>query len=135
MIPDEKARNEYVRGLIENLVIFIAAHDAWEQVGEEQAEKVVGALPSSAGDIDLTGVDDAEFALYVRNWVDAHVELVKGKYAQAAGLMQEWQENQGDLRAVQEVEGRAVALQAQCFAPAVDILAKLLSVFFPRVRA
>jgi len=133
MIPDEQARNEYVRGLIENLVIFIAAHDAWEQVGEEQADAVIAALPESEGDIDLSGVDDAEFALYVKNWVDSHVDLVKGKYADAAALMQEWQENQGDERMMKELEGRAVALQAQCLAPAVDISTKLLSVFYPRV--
>jgi hypothetical protein len=133
MIPDEKARNEYVRGLIENLVIFIAAHDAWEQVGEEQADAVVGALPESEGDIDLSGVDDSEFALYVKTWVDAHVDLVRSKYGEAAGLMQEWQEAQGDERLMREAEGRAVALQAKCLAPAVDISTKLLSVFYRRV--
>jgi hypothetical protein len=132
MIPDEQARNEYVRGLIENLVIFIAAHDAWEQLGEEHADEVVGTLPESEGDIDLSGVDDAEFALYVKTWVDAHVDLVRSKYAEAAGLMQEWQENQGDERQMKEIEGRAVALQAKCLAPALDISTKLLSVFYAR---
>lgn len=132
MIPDEKARNDYVRGLIENLVISIAAHDAWEQVGEEHADAVVGALPESEGDIDLSGVEDAEFALYVKTWVDAHVDLVRSKYGTASGIMQEWQENQGDDRMMKEIEGRAVALQAQCLAPAVDISTKLLSVFYPR---
>ncbi len=134
MIPEEDARNEYVRGLIENLVIFIAAHDAWEQVGEEQADAVASALPESHGDIDLSGVDDAEVSLYVKNWVDAHVEMVKSKYPEAAGLMQEWQENQGDDRLMQEIEGRTVALQAQCLAPAVDISTKMLSVFFDRTK-
>jgi hypothetical protein len=134
MIPDEQARNEYVRGLIENLVIFIAAHDAWEQVGEEQSDGVVGAMPESHGDIDLSGVDDAEVALYVKNWVDAHVEMIKSKYAEAAGIMQEWQENQGDDRLMHEIEGRTVALQAHCLAPAVDISTKLLSVFFSRTE-
>lgn len=133
MIPDEKDRNDYVRGLIENLVIFIAAHDAWEQVGEEQADRVVAGLPESEGDIDLSGVDDAEFALYVKTWVDAHVDLVRSKYGDAAGLMQEWQENQGDDRMMKEIEQRAVDLQSQCLAPAVDISTKLLSVFYPRV--
>jgi CBS domain-containing protein len=135
MIPDEKQRNEYVRGLIENLVIFIAGHDAYEQIAEERVEPVIAAIPVSTGDIDLSGVDEAEVSLYLRNWVDAHVELVKGKYAEAAQLMQEWQENQGDAPAVEAIEKRAVALQAQCLAPAVEVATRLLTIFYPRKAA
>lgn len=135
MIPGEKERNEYVRGLIENLVIFIAGHDAYEQIAEERVEQVVAKLPTVAGSMDLSGVDDAEVALYVRSWVDAQVELVKSKYGEASVLMQEWQENQGDAAAVEAIEARAVALQAQCLGPTVDVATKLLTVFFPRKAA
>lgn len=135
MIPGEKERNEYVRGLIENLVIFIAGHDAYEQIAEERSEQVVATLPKSSGDIDLSGVDDSELALYLRNWVDAHVELVKSKYSEASMMMQEWQENQGDAAAVDALEARAVKLQGQCLAPAVDVSTKLLTVFYPRKAA
>jgi len=135
MIPGEKERNEYVRGLIENLVIFIAGHDAYEQIAEERSDEVVGLLPKSAGDMDLSGVDDAEVALYLKNWVDSHVDLVRGKYGEAAVLMQEWQENQGDEKAVKAIEGRTVKVQAECLAPAVDVSTKLLTVFYPRKAA
>jgi hypothetical protein len=130
MIPGEKERNEYVRGLIENLVIFIAGHDAYEQIAEERSEQVVALLPRSAGQMDLSGVDDAEVALYLKNWVDGHVELVKSKYSEASMLMQEWQESQGDVKAVEAIEVKAVKLQAQCLAPAVDVAGKLLTVFY-----
>ena len=134
MIPGEKERNEYVRGLIENLVIFIAAHDAYEQIGEERWEAMVKGIGASSGDIDLGGVDDAELSLYLKNWVDGQVDLVKGKYQDASIMMQEWQENQGDAKAVDEIEGRAVKLQAQCLGPAVDVSTKLLSGFYPRKK-
>lgn len=135
MIPGEKERNEYVRGLIENLVIFIAGHDTFEQIAEERSEQVVSQIPKSSGDIELAGVEDAELGLYLRNWVDAHVELVQGKYPDASRLMQEWQENQGDARAVDAIEVSAAKLQAQCLAPAVDVSTKLLTVFYPRRAA
>jgi len=135
MIPGEKERNEYVRGLIENLVIFIAGHDAYEQIAEERSDAVVGQIAASSGDIDLRGVDDAELALYLKNWVDAHVDLVRSKYSEAAIMMQEWQENQGDQRALEAIEARAAKLQAQCLGPAVDISTKLLTVYYPRKAA
>lgn len=135
MIPEEKERNEYVRGLIENLVIFIAAHDAYEQIAEERSDAVVGQIPVSSGDLDLSGVDEAELSLYLKNWVDAHVELVRSKYGEASILMQEWQENQGDNAALESIEGRAAKLQAQALGPAVDISTKLLTVFYPRKAA
>lgn len=135
MIPGEQERNEYVRGLIENLVIFIAGHDAYEQIAEERAEELVKRVPPAAGEMDLSGVDDAEVALYLKNWVDAHVELVKSKYSDAAVLMQEWQETQGDEKGLAAVEERAVKLQAECLKPAVDVATRLLTVYYPRKAA
>jgi hypothetical protein len=132
MIPGENERNEYVRGLIENLVIFIAGHDAYEQIAEEKAEELVKLIPPTAGEMDLSGVDDAEVALYLKNWVDGHVELVKSKYSEASMLMQEWQESQGDDRALADVEARAVKLQAECLRPAVEVAGRLLTVFYPK---
>jgi hypothetical protein len=132
MIPGEKERNEYVRGLIENLVIFIAGHDAYEQIAEERADELVKSIPASAGEMDLSGVDDAEIALYLKNWVDAHVELVKSKYSDAAVLLQQWQESQGDDKGVAEIEKKVLKLQAECLKPAVDVATKLLTVFYPK---
>ncbi len=132
MIPGEKERNEYVRGLIENLVIFIAGHDAYEQIAEERSDELVKSIPASAGEMDLSGVDDAEIALYLKNWVDGHVELVKSKYSDAAVLLQQWQENQGDDKAVAEIENKVLKLQGECLKPAVDVATKLLTVFYPK---
>lgn len=135
MIPGENERNDYVRGLIENLVIFIAGHDAYEQIAEERSEELVKRVPISAGEMDLSGVDDAEVALYLKNWVDGHVELVKSRYAEAANLMQQWQENQGDEKALAEIEGKTVKLQAECLKPAMEVSTRLLTVFYPRKAA
>ena len=132
MIPGEQERNEYVRGLIENLVIFIAGHDAYEQIAEERSDELVKSIPPSAGEMDLSGVDDAEIALYLKNWVDGHVELVKSKYSDAAVLLQQWQENQGDDKAVAEIELKVLKLQGECLKPAVDVATKLLTVFYAK---